>query len=179
MLGDKALWTDLLTYCPSPVPSTLHIRGVMVFNGWFLIPDGTLLWFGQYALGARVTGTSDTPQDVIARILKVPYEEWRTPGKLDEAAQRLATQIPLYYVNDPNPFGKRPAFLLLHSGKVTEEIPPSESIEFAAALEKYNIPVQLQELTDSEFWSLKEPAMAAKIADAFDAFAQQLFAAAP
>jgi len=175
-LGDKSLWTDLLTYCPSPMPSTVHIRGVVTFNGWFLIPEGSLTWWGEYIITSRVTGTTKTPAELISQLRKTPYEEWRAPGQLDEPAQRLAAQLPLYYLSDPNPAGERPAFLLLHSGKEDDEIPASESLAFAAALEKGGIPVELQEIPDSDFASIKDSNVAGQIADAIDAFAQKLFA---
>lgn len=175
-LADKSLWTDLLTYCPSPMPSTVHIRGVVTYDAWFLIPEGSLTWWGEYIVTSRVTGTKETPADLIARLRKIPYAEWRTPGQLDEPTQHLAAQLPLYYVSDPNPAWKRPAFLLLHSGKETDLIPASESLAMAAALEKGGIPVELQEIPDSDFASIKDSNVAGQIADAIDAFAQKLFA---
>lgn len=178
-LGDEVLWTNMLKYCPSPIPSTVHIKGVVTYNGWFLIPEGSLDWFGSFVLAPRITGTDDTPEVMIARLRKIPYDEWRTTDQLDEPTHHLATQLPLYYVSDPNPFVERPAFLLLYSDAENVEIPSSESLTFAPALEKGGILVELQEISGSDFWSLKEPEIAARIADAIDAFAQPLFAAAP
>ncbi len=175
-LADKSLWTDMLTYCPSPIPSTVHMRGVVTYNGWFLIPEGSLTWWGEYVLTARISDTTETPADLVARLRKTPYEEWRTPGTLDEPTKHLAAQLPLYYVSDPNPAGERPAFLLLHSGKEDDEIPASESLALATALEKWGIPVELQEIPDSDFESIKDSDVAGQIADSIDAFAQKLFA---
>ncbi len=178
-LGDKALWTEMLKYCPSPMPSTVHIKGVVTYNGWFLIPEGSLTWFGYFVLPTRMTDIKEDPQVAVARLVEIPYDEWRTTDQLDEPMRHLASQLPLYYVSDPNPSGERPAFLLLYSDAENVEIPSSESLAFAPALEKGGIPVQLQEISSSDFWSLKELEIAARIADAIDVFAQQLFAAAP
>lgn len=175
-LGDKSLWTEMLTYCPSPVPATVHIRGVVALNGWFLIPEGSLMWWGEYFLTTRATGTTEKPADLIMRLALVPYEEWRNPGRLDAPMQHLATYVPVYYVTDPNPAGKRPAFLLLHSGKEKDEVPASESLRLAAILEKADIPMKLQEMPDTDFSSIKEKDVAAQVADYIDAFTQELFA---
>ncbi len=178
-LGDEALWTEMLKYCPSPMPSTVHIKGVVTYNGWFLIPEGTLAAWGYFVLPTRMTGIKEDPQIAVGRLVKIPYDEWRTTDQLDEPMRHLASQLPLYYVSDPNPSGERPAFLLLYSDAENVEVPSSESLAFAPALEKGGIPVELQEISGSDFWSFKKPEMAAKIADAIDAFAQPLFAAAP
>lgn len=175
-LADESVWAERLADCPSPIPSTVHIRGVVTFDGYFLIPEGSLTENAEAVWDVlHITDTSEAAVELVARFVEIPYEEWRTPDRLDEQMQRLATFVPLYYVAGPKPVTEMPAFLLLYSEK-GDLIPSSESVAMADALTKAGIPVEVHEIASGTgFWSIMKSDVSAKIADTIDAFAQELF----
>jgi acetyl esterase/lipase len=101
--------------CPHPWPSAPAVQGVVTFTGIF-----------DYA---HMPNASAGMHDYIVSYLG---------GELDAVPEVWAEASPITWID-----GSEPPFLLIH-GESDTSITPQNSVDFAAALERAGVPVQLQ-----------------------------------
>jgi acetyl esterase/lipase len=133
-----------LTDCPHQLTEADSVQGVVTFGGPFGTPGGML---GDSFFSVSLGRDNDIPGDemfeMVKGLLDVPPQAWRESGQLDEELERIAHQLPLYWVD-----ANAPPFLLLHGTEDTI-VPPSESENLAALLEDVGVQVELVLLPDT------------------------------
>jgi acetyl esterase/lipase len=133
-----------LTDCPHQLTEADSVQGVVTFGGPFGTPGGLLEQpFFSVALSRDNDIPGDEMSEMVKGLLDVPPQTWREGGQLDKELERIAQQLPLYWV-DVN----APPFLLMHGAEDTD-VPPLESENLAAVLEDLGVQVELVLLPDT------------------------------
>jgi acetyl esterase/lipase len=115
-LYDTASWKDTMTGCPYPLPDRAAVKGVITYDAFLGIPEGTLgAWPMDYAVDWNIPESEMSP--TVKTLRAVPPQEWRTSELLDDNARKLATMLPLYWAYQARDAqAALPPYLLIYSG---------------------------------------------------------------
>ncbi|MGC9335896.1 MAG: alpha/beta hydrolase family protein [Anaerolineae bacterium] len=174
-LGDEALWDDFLTTCPQPTPASAEVKAVVTYDGLFGLPEGDLVQ-QSWAMAATYGVPHEELLTIIDALQEAPPETWPHEGLLTAEARRVASFLPLYYVNDPRPPGGVPSFLVMHGDEEQyyDFVCVDCSLMMAREIADAMLPVETWHVEGGQWASIISDGKV-EIADAVDAFAREVF----